>query len=441
MEPIDRGEPMEPRPRPAVAPGAAQPAPPTPEPPLDQLPASAPASGRARLATWLRNDLRRPELPVARSERPFFVASAAIIVVVSQWHDPGTRAEIALVALAAAAFVARSWLPNLPVEPFAVLVTILVAAAVGLSGDLEISFFLLVILSLYAAWHLGSLVRATGVLVLTAAAPWLVAVVLVPEEGIQWTPWTAAAVFTFAVGRTLQRQRTLIAELEAARRSLAEQAVAEERRRIARELHDLAGHTLAAMLLHVTGARHVLRRDIDESERALRDAEAVGRASLDQIRVTVAALRTTERGLDPPVAGSADLEALIEDYRRAGLDIEQRIAPGVAGIGGSAGTALHRICREALSNVARHAPGNRVEVELAVDGDGGRACARVLVADHGRRPRPTADGPHFGVIGMEERARSLGGHLRAAPTADGWRVEATIPVGGPATGADGGGPG
>jgi signal transduction histidine kinase len=263
----------------------------------------------------------------------------------------------------------------------------------------------------------------------------LVAVVLVPEEGIQWTPWTSAAVFTFALGRTLQRQRRLIAQLEEARRSLAEQAVAEERRRIARELHDLAGHTLAAMLLHVTGARHVLRRDIDESERALRDAEAIGRASLDQIRGTVAALRTTERGVDPPVAGSGDLAALVDDYRRAGLRIDARIAPGVAGLGGSAGTALHRICREALSNVARHAPGNHVEIEVAVDGEVGTARARVLVADHGRRPRPPGDGPHFGVIGMEERARSLGGHLRAAPTADGWRVEATIPVDG--TGPEG----
>ena len=415
MEPTEPGEPMESPQRPAEA-----------QPTVTTQPGPW-----ARLVGWLADDLRRPELPVARSERPFFVVSAVIIVVVAQWHDPGTRVECALVALGAAAFVARGWLTHLPAEPFAALVTVPVVVGVALSGDLEIAFFLLVLTSLYASWHLASLVRATAVLVLTAGAPWLVAVVLVPEEGIQWTPWTSAAVFTFALGRTLQRQRTLITELEEARRSLATQAVADERRRIARELHDLAGHTLAAMLLHVTGARHVLRRDIDESERALLDAEAVGRASLDQIRATVAALRTTERGLDPPVAGSADLAALIEGYRRAGLQIEDRIAPDVVGLGGSTGTALHRICREALSNVARHAPGNQVEVELAVDGEGGAALARVLVADHGRRPRPAGDGPHFGVLGMVERARALGGQLRAAPTADGWRVEATIPVGAP----------
>ena len=109
-----------------------------------------------------------------------------------------------------------------------------------------------------------------------------------------------ANLFVFALGRTQIRQRRLIDQLERARRALADQAVAEERRRIARELHDLAGHTLAAVLLHVTGARHVLRRgDVAEAERALGDAETVGRASLDQIRATVAALRTEERGTDP----------------------------------------------------------------------------------------------------------------------------------------------
>ena len=108
--------------------------------------------------------------------------------------------------------------------------------------------------------------------------------------------------------------------------------MAEERRRIARELHDLAGHTLAAVMLHVTGARHVLRRDLDEAERALVDAETVGRASLDQIRATVAALRTDERGTDPALAGSADLVALVEEYRRAGLVDRADIAPAALDI-------------------------------------------------------------------------------------------------------------
>jgi signal transduction histidine kinase len=219
----------------------------------------------------------------------------------------------------------------------------------------------------------------------------------------------------------------LIGQLEAAREALAERAVAEERQRIARELHDLAGHTLAAVLLHVTGARHVLRRDRDEAERALLQAEAVGRGSLDQIRSTVASLRTSERGTDPPLAGSADLAALVEEYRRAGLEVSTVVSSPAAGIDGPVGTAVHRISREALANVARHAPGNRVELALDLDPDTDEV--RLVVADHGRPAAPPQpDDGHFGLTGMRERARALGGDLDAGPTIDGWRVEVRLPL-------------
>ena len=165
----------------------------------------------------------------------------------------------------------------------------------------------------------------TRALIITGAAmalPWVVAEQIAPEAGIAWEPWVLANVFILSLGRAVYRQGRLIEQLEQARRALADQEVAEERRRIARELHDLAGHTLAAMLLHVTGARHVLRRDLAEAERALIDAETVGRASLDQIRATVASLRADERGTDPSLAGVADIAALVDDYRRAGLVVD-----------------------------------------------------------------------------------------------------------------------
>jgi len=206
---------------------------------------------------------------------------------------------------------------------------------------------------------------------------------------------------------------------------LATQAVAEERRRIARELHDLAGHTLAAVILHVTGARHVLRRDPGEAERALRDAESVGRASLDQIRSTVSALRADERGTDPALAVSAELPALVDDYRRAGLDISARIDEAVAAIDGRMGTAVHRIVREALANVARHASTNRVELDVGIVDD----HVQVLIIDRGVAGRPPDPNvPHFGLVGMAERARSLGGECDTGPTPDGWRVDVWLPL-------------
>ncbi len=98
---------------------------------------------------------------------------------------------------------------------------------------------------------------------------------------------------------------------------------------------------------------------------------------------------------------------------------------------GPVGTALHRIAREALANVARHAPGNRVEItlELVDDPAGQGASVRLVVADHGRPAvEPEPDAGHFGLVGMRERARALGGELHAGPVADGWRVEADLPV-------------
>ena len=384
-----------------------------------------------------RADLARPEAPTSRRELRFLTLSAAVIIGLAQWSDPGSPADLALLLPAFAAFVLRGLVPRMPAEVFAMLVLAPVTLAVSEEGELEGAFFLGVMMTLYASWHLGSVIRSVLVASVSAAVPLAVAEWLAPDAGINWTAWAVANVFTFSMGRLLGRQQALIAQLEAAREALAERAVAEERRRIARELHDLAGHTLAAVLLHVTGAQHVLRRDVDEAERALIDAATVGRSSLDQIRATVAALRTSERGTDPALAGSADVTELVDEYRHAGLVIDARIAAGAGaatGLEGPTGTALHRIAREALANVARHAPRNAVELRLdVVDGE-----ARLLVVDHGRPGRaPDPAAGHFGLVGMRERARALGGHLEAGPTADGWSVDARLPaVPGPGSGGD-----
>ena len=274
----------------------------------------------------LRVDLARPEVPTGRDELGFLVGTALVILVVSQIVDPGDAVDLLLVAPAVLAFVLRGLVPRLPAEVFALLVIVPVTVAVSRDGALEGTFFLVVMMTFSATSQLESLTRAAIVTLAAASVALIVAEVLAPDSGILWEPWAMANMFVFALGRTHVRQRHLIDQLERARQALADQAVAEERRRIARELHDLAGHTLAAVLLHVTGARHVLHRgDVDEAERALTDAETVGRASLDQIRATVASLRTEERGTDPSLAGVADLPALVEDYRRAGLSIDSSI--------------------------------------------------------------------------------------------------------------------
>ena len=373
----------------------------------------------------MRSWLAGPACPTGPSYLAWMTATALVILGLAQWDEPGTATELAVLAPALMAFVLRGVVPRLYPELFAAAVTVPVAVVVGHAGHLEGTFFLPTLVTLYTAWHLGIGLRSAAIIAVASLAPWLVAQHLGPDHDLGWRAWSAAAFFTTGLGLGLRQQQQVIDELHAARQALADQAVAEERRRIARELHDLAGHTLAAVLLHVTGARHVLRRDLDDAERALRDAETVGRASLDQIRATVAALRTDERGTDASLAGAAQLVDLVDEYRRAGLAIELSLGEGTGTIGGPVGTAVHRIARESLANVARHNPGN--EVLLTVEQVGG--VVHLRVTDHGRpAARPGAGAGHFGLIGMHERARALGGHLDAGPTTDGWAVVAELPL-------------
>ena len=148
--------------------------------------------------------------------------------------------------------------------------------------------------------------------------------------------------------------------------------------------------------------------NLDEADRALLQAEAVGHASLDQIRSTVASLPSSERGTDPALAGSADLIGLVEEYHRAGLEVTTALASPAVGIEGPVGTALHRISREALANVARHAPGNRVELALDLDPD--TDDVRLVVADHGRAAAsPHPDVGHRSLRPPPEPAISFAG--------------------------------
>jgi signal transduction histidine kinase len=373
---------------------------------------------------WIRADLARVDSPTGREEVPFLLVTAVAVVAGAQLAEPGAPGALVSLALAGLVVVCRALWRRWPAEPFVLGVCGFVGLAVGNSGDLEVGLFLVVVMVLYASWHTGSELRASAMAAVSAAVPLVLSQVVGADMG--WVPWSVACGFMFVLGRNLRRQRMLIDELHVNREALAAAAVSQERQRIARELHDLTGHTLAAMMLHVTGARHVLRRDTEEAERALLEAEDVGRSSLGQVRRVVAALRSTESGLDPSLAGAADLEATIEEYRRAGLRVESNIAAEVVDVPSAVGVAAHRILREALANVARHAPRHLVVVDVHVDAD----VVRVAVRDRGRTvaaPDPAA-GQGFGLVGMRERARALGGELDAGPVADGWLVEATLPL-------------
>ncbi len=309
-------------------------------------------------------------MPTGREELPFLLVCAVVIPLVAQASDPGTAFEFGLLVVAAAAFVLRgiwSWPPS---ELFALFVIVPVGIAVAANGRLEVSLFLIVVMVLYTSWNLGSTLRAALIAGVAVATSLAIAISL-DDDTISWPPWVAANLFTFALGRNLHRHQMLIDELEATREALADAAVAEERRRIARELHDLAGHTLAGVVLHVTGARHVLRRDPRRGRTG-----AAGGGGASGARASIRSARwpprcaLTERGTDPPLAGfcrPADAGRGIS-ARRSRHRVSVGVPDPAAGFDGPVGTALHRIAREALANVARHAPANTVDLTVdAID--------------------------------------------------------------------------
>ncbi|MGH9133497.1 MAG: sensor histidine kinase, partial [Ilumatobacteraceae bacterium] len=183
--------------------------------------------------------------------------------------------------------------------------------------------------------------------------------------------FTIGITATALVGVLLHHERQLTAELEASHHRLREADAAEERRRIAREVHDALAHSLTAVVVNVAGARKAVSTQPELAYEALRRAEQVGRDSLDTIRTVVGLLRPEDTAAGGPGAAvsATDLPAIVAAQREAGIDISMRIVGDLAAINPVAGSALARITQEALTNAARHAPGAPIAVEVRAEGE------------------------------------------------------------------------
>jgi signal transduction histidine kinase len=256
----------------------------------------------------------------------------------------------------------------------------------------------------------------TALLVAGFVAEW----VAYPDYG--WLPWLAGLLFTVIVCLMARRQADLVDQLRSAQAGLAERAAADERARIARELHDVIGHALTVSLLHVTSARLALREDTVEAERALAEAERLGQQSLAEVRHVVGLLRETHSEGRTPLPGAAQLDELVEGFRRTGTPLAWEVVADPAALSATSGLTVYRILQEALTNVARHAPGSRTTARLVVE----EATAELVVDSAGA----VGDGstPGAGLAGMRERAEAIGGTLTAGPFNGGWRVRAVLPT-------------
>ena len=267
--------------------------------------------------------------------------------------------------------------------------------------------------------------RSTGqtlailALVVASAISWT-------DGNANWVEMASSAFFTvglpFAIGRIVwNRRRRIDREREVAARD----AVALERSRIARELHDVVAHSMSVMVVQAGAAKAVLRRDPDETERALSAIEESGRAGLAEMRRLLSAEGDVAPALAPQ-PGLDRLDELLARMRATGLAVELVVEGDVRPLPAGVDLSAYRIVQEALTNALKHGgDGVHARVLLRYGDD----AIDVEVTDDGRGPSSGTDGSGRGLIGMRERVAFLGGEFRTgARPAGGFLVHARLPV-------------
>jgi len=242
------------------------------------------------------------------------------------------------------------------------------------------------------------------------------------------------AVLAVVVGVNVRTRRAYLASLrdramrlERERNQQARLAVADERSRIARDMHDIVSHNLSVMVALADAAVFTQHHNPDKTSAALRQISGTGRDALTDMRRFLGLLRDDEpEALRHPMPGLAQLASLAEQVRTAGVAVRLDVAGDRAELPAVAGLTVYRIVQEALTNTLKHAPaGSTAEVRVRCATD----AVVVSVTDDGppvAQPPSTTSG--HGIHGMRERVAAYGGELQAGPVGPGgrWRVAARL---------------
>lgn len=242
-------------------------------------------------------------------------------------------------------------------------------------------------------------------------------------------------VFSFVpwlVGQALRRERNrsvalreLSQRLEASREERARAAAGEERARIARELHDLLGHTISVITIQADAAAKLLRHDAARAHEPLETIQASSRDALDEMRRLVGLLREDSDSTPlAPQPGVAQLAQLVDEVRATGVRVDLQVKPGPP-LPPTLDLCVYRIVQECLTNVRKHAGASATaRVRVQVD----QHAVDIDVRDDGAGARSHGEGGH-GLVGIRERVALLGGELAAgADPRGGFVVHARLPV-------------
>lgn len=291
---------------------------------------------------------------------------------------------------------------------------------------------------LFAALLLGNLRRdaqaRAGLAIVLSAAAIVVYNSPTPETGdLVFIP--ALFAIGWLVGYAL-RERTEQTEAaeeradraEREREAAARVAVAEERGRIARELHDVVAHAVSVMVLQVGAVRHRMPETQKEDRDALLNVEQAGRAALAEMRRLLNAMRHEGDELELlPHPGLDDLDTLVHDVRAAGLDVRLHIHGERPTLPPGLDLSAYRILQEGLTNALKHAHAHRAEVDVRF----GDTDLLLEVRDDGRGGPSTNGGPGHGLVGVGERVKIYGGDMWAGPSnGGGFVLHARLPLDG-----------
>ncbi|HWE13586.1 MAG TPA: sensor histidine kinase [Solirubrobacteraceae bacterium] len=221
------------------------------------------------------------------------------------------------------------------------------------------------------------------------------------------------------LGWAVANRRAYVAELQ-------DRAQRAERLRIARELHDAVAHSIATINVQAGAAEHVIATHPEQAVQALSVIKTTSKQALAELREILGVLRQDE-GAQPraPAAGLAQLEGLLENARRGGLQVQLDVEgePGTLPV--AVDLAAYRILQESLTNVVRHAGTARAQIRIAY----GSSALTLSVTDQGPGKQAFPDGTGVGIAGMRERAHALGGTLHAGPRSGaGFEVRASLPL-------------
>ncbi|MGW0411995.1 sensor histidine kinase [Streptomyces collinus] len=390
-----------------------------------------------------------PGEPPARAARRLWWASAAVVLavlgtsVVVAGAERGSRLPVAVLLVLTQACALR-WQMRAPAAVLAVnavtgLTVWALLPAVSLTGALLAAQITLCVLSATRPRRIS--VRALAAMCLPAPLAFRAG----GAAGLAVYLLTVVLAWTAGQWRRAQRER---AGAEARR------AVVEERARIAREVHDVVAHTLSVMVIQAAAADDVFTRNPGQARQALHAIEAGARSALGELRLLLRAF-SPEDG-DSRTGAAADgaagvgvagegrqpgptltrLEELIAGVRATGMNVHLHREGTTDALPAAVDLAAYRIVQEALTNTLRHAAGAD---EVSVRVTAGREAVRVAVVDNGhprqggRRGGAVPAGAGRGLVGMRERARLVGGSLRAGPLpTGGFEVTAHLPVEPPA---------